>query len=85
VTAGPTTVGLWQKDGDQPYFYLRSPGTVPENLKGKVLTSTSFSPDGRFVLSSSEDGTVRLYRCEICGDLQQLLRLAKTRLSELRR
>ena len=25
VTAGATAVGLWQREGDQPYFYLRSP------------------------------------------------------------
>ena len=36
--------------------------------KGKLLTSASFSPDGRFVLASGKDGAVRLYRCEICGN-----------------
>ena len=24
ATAGPTTVGLWQRNGEKPYFYLRS-------------------------------------------------------------
>ena len=37
----PITVGLWRRDADQPFFYLRRAGTVP---KGKLLTSASFSP-----------------------------------------
>ena len=81
ATTGPITVGLWQRDADQPFFYLRRAGTVP---KGKLLTSASFSPDGRFVLASGEDGAVRLYRCEICGELPALLELARARLRELR-
>ena len=75
------TVGLWQRDADQPFFYLRRAGTVPP---GKLLTSSSFSPDGRLVLATGRDGAVRLYRCEICGDLPALLELASARLRELR-
>jgi WD40 repeat protein len=81
ATTGATTVGLWQRDADQPFFYLRRAGTV---TKGKLLTSSSFSPDGRFVLASGKDGAVRLYRCKICGDLPALLELARARLRELR-
>ena len=81
ATTGPTTVGLWQRDADQPFFYLRRAGTV---AKGKLLTSSSFSPDGRLVLATGRDGAVRLYRCEICGDLPALLELASARLRELR-
>ena len=82
ATTGATAVILWQRDADQPFFYLRRAGTVP---KGKLLTSSSFSPDGRFVLASGEDGAVRLYRCDICGDLPALLKQARARLRELRR
>jgi WD40 repeat protein len=81
ATTGATAVGLWQRDADQPFFYLRRAGTV---TKGKLLTSSSFSPDGRFVLASGKDGAVRLYRCKICGDLPALLELARARLRELR-
>jgi len=82
VTAGPSSVGLWQRNGDRPYSYLKSGGSMP---KDKRFTTASFSPDGRFVLSSREDGSVGLYRCEVCGDLRALLRLAKARLAELHR
>jgi WD40 repeat protein len=75
VTAGPITAALWQRDADRPYFYLRG-DTGP-------LTSVSFSRDGRLVLSSSEDGSVRLYRCEICGNLDALVQLATRRLAQV--
>jgi WD40 repeat protein len=81
ATTGPITVGLWQRNADQPFFYLRRAGTVP---KGKLLTSALFSPDGRLVVASGQDGAVRLYRCEVCGNLPALLGLARTRLRELR-
>jgi WD40 repeat protein len=73
VTAGPITAILWQREGDRPYLYLRG-DTQP-------LTSASFSPDGRIVLSSSEDGSVRLYRCEVCGSLKELIAIAERRLA----
>jgi WD40 repeat protein len=82
ATTGPITVGLWQRDADRPApTPLRRAGPVP---KGKLLTSASFSPDGRLVLASGQDGAVRLYRCQVCGDLPALLRLARARLQELR-
>ena len=79
VTAGGTAVALWRRNAEQPTFYLRSKVTVA----GKHFTTASFSPDGQFVLSSSEDGSVGLYRCKVCGHLDALLRLAKVRLREL--
>ena len=82
ATTGPTAVGLWQRDADQRFFFLRRAGTVP---RGKLLTSSSFSPDGRLVLATGREGAVRLYRCDICGGLPALVELAKARLRELRR
>jgi WD40 repeat protein len=81
ATAGPTVVGLWQRNGEEPYFYLRI-ATQPDPTKH--LTAVSFSPNGRFVLSSSEDGSIRLYRCELCGNLNALMALAAARLRGLR-
>jgi WD40 repeat protein len=77
VTAGPISAGLWQSDSDHPFFYLRGD-------KAGGLTSVAFSPDGHLVLSSSRDGSVRLYRCEVCGDLKALIALAEHRLTAAR-
>jgi WD40 repeat protein len=76
VTSGPVTAGLWQRNGNRPYFYLRGDTSA--------LTSVSFSPDGRLVLSSSSDGSVRLYRCEVCGNVDALVRLATRRLAQVK-
>jgi WD40 repeat protein len=52
-------------------------------LAGHVrpLTSAVFTPDSRTVLTGSLDGTVRTYRCRLCGGLGELRRLAQARLS----
>jgi WD40 repeat protein len=81
VTAGPSSAGLWQRTGDNPYLgtYLRNAEAQPPRVHRR-LTSVSFSPDGRLILSTGVDGNVRLYRCEICGNLHALLKLAEARL-----
>ena len=79
VTAGPISAGLWQAGADRPYAYLRGGDT---KLQG--LTAVSFSPDGRLILSASKDGSVRLYRCEVCGNLEALTALADARLAASR-
>ena len=46
------------------------------------LTTVSFSPDGRQVLTASKDGSVRTYDCHVCADLAGLERLAAERLRQ---
>jgi WD40 repeat protein len=77
VTAGPITAGLWQVSNGRLLFYLRG-HTEP-------LTSASFSPDGSRILTSSRDGTLRTYTCELCGGIDDLLAVASARLASLAR
>jgi WD40 repeat protein len=77
VTAGPTTAGLWPVSNGRLLFYLRG-HTEP-------LTSASFSPDGTRILTSSRDGTLRTYTCELCGNIKDLLTTANARLATLAR
>ncbi|MGZ4414417.1 MAG: NACHT and WD repeat domain-containing protein [Gaiellaceae bacterium] len=74
--AGPISVILWTAASGRQLFYLR--GHVAP------LTGASFSPDSPTVLSSSRDGTIRTYRCEVCVDLPALVHLAEVRLARTR-
>ena len=77
VTAGPSSAGLWNVRSRSLLFYLRG--------DSDLLTSASFSPDGRTILTSSRDGTVRTYRCDLCGGLDELLALARRELARTHR
>jgi WD40 repeat protein len=73
VTAGPQAAALFHVPTRRFIFYL----------KGHVgrLTSAAFDPAGRRILTTGIDGTVRMYRCEICGDVDDLVAIAKARLA----
>src|SRR5205807_1482267 len=84
LTAGPTTAGLgWRKTGR--LFSLTGPAGDPF-LRGptRALTSATFAPDGRRILISSLDGTIRTYVCTLCGRMGSLIALADARLAGLR-
>src|SRR5262249_3368874 len=76
VTAGPISAVLWAEQTGQLFFYLRG--------HTKRLTSISFSRSGTQVLTSSADGSIRAYECQICGDLQSLESLAERRIANAR-
>jgi len=47
-----------------------------------VVTHAAFSPDGRSVVTASWDHTARIFRCEVCGSIVELLELAKKRIGD---
>jgi WD40 repeat protein len=45
------------------------------------LVAAGFAgPDGRLIVTAGKDGTIRSYRCDICGGVRELIALAKRRL-----
>jgi WD40 repeat protein len=77
VTAGPISVGLWNVRNRSALFFLHG--------NTDLVTSASFTPDGRTIVTSSADGTVRTYRCDLCGGLDELLALARRQLAATHR
>ena len=47
------------------------------------VASAAFSPDGARVVTASQDGTARIYACELCGSLDDLIALARTRIADI--
>ncbi len=43
--------------------------------------SAAFSPDGRYVITASYDKTARIYPCEVCRPMNEVLALARTRVT----
>jgi WD40 repeat protein len=62
------TVRIWSATSGDVLLQLRD------------VESADFSPDGRRILVSDGD-RVRLHRCEVCGDLDELLALAERRIT----
>ena len=81
ATAGPTTIGVWETvtgrriDAGVPVLYVRG--------HGPRVRSVAFASDSRRIASTSDDGTVRSYVCEVCGATDELIRAARQRLDQL--
>ena len=74
VTGGPITAQLWQPHVRDPLF--------PKGISGRAgMTSVVFDPSSRSILSAGAEGALRSYPCTICGDLDELLVLARARLA----
>jgi WD40 repeat protein len=73
VTAGPIAAGLWSTSSRERVALLSG--------SGNRLRSASFSPDGRWIVAAGAGGSVRTYRCELCGTLEELVRIARARVA----
>jgi WD40 repeat protein len=76
VTAGPKTAQLWQPGSREPLFRYGLAGHEAP------LTSVTFDPSSRLVLTAGLDGTVRRYSCALCGGLRELRVLARDHLAD---
>jgi WD40 repeat protein len=72
VTAGPEKVGLWDASTGELIYLLQG--------HEDIVLSAAFDPSSRRILTGGRDGTVRTYRCTICGHLDELIPLARARL-----
>lgn len=45
--------------------------------EGTPLNDAAFAPDGRRIVTAGFDGAARIYTCEVCGSLDDLLREAR--------
>ena len=77
VITAANRAGLWDAQD----------GTNVVRLQGHdgTLTAAAFGPNGDTIVTGGEDGTVRTYRCQLCGRLGDLVALAERRLAATRR
>jgi WD40 repeat protein len=73
VTAGPSTAGLGLASTGERVVFLRG-GSKP--LVGAVFAGV----DGRLIVIARKDGTIRAWRCGLCGNTDDLIELASKRL-----
>ena len=72
VTAGPGKVGLWDASTGEGIYLLQG--------HDDIVLSAAFDPTSKRIVTGSRDGTVRTYRCTICGHLDELIPLGRARL-----
>ena len=75
VTAGPSAAGVGLVSTGKRVLLLGAGRTRP-------LVAAAFGGhDGRLIVTASKDGTIRTYRCDLCGGIDQLVLLAKRQLA----
>jgi WD40 repeat protein len=67
------TARIWEANTGRQLMILRG------NIQG--VRAAEFSPDDKFVVTSGSDGMVRQYECEVCGSIEDLMALARTRVT----
>jgi WD40 repeat protein len=86
ATAGPVAAGIWKtrRTGawpGAPVYLIRGP--VPPTRA--PINDVDFSNRGWRIVFGSRDGSVRTYRCSLCGGISQLLGIGRARLREIAR
>jgi WD40 repeat protein len=71
-TSGDETVQVWD---------WRAPGTPPTILHTHqgFVSGIAFAGDGHHLASAGNDGTVRVWQCQRCGNIKDVLALARAR------
>jgi WD40 repeat protein len=77
VTTSALAAGLWQTQRAEVFAYLTG-------HRARPVRTAEFTADGRDVVTAADDGTVRLYRCELCGGIDDLVALSRARMERLR-
>jgi WD40 repeat protein len=70
TTAVDNTVRIWRSNGEGEPLVFRGHGLSAENI--------NFTPDGHLI-TTYDDGTIRIWRCDVCGPIHNVLRLADQR------
>jgi WD40 repeat protein len=76
VTAGPGKAGLWEASTGALEYFLQG--------NEKIVLSAAFDPTSRMIVTGGRDGSVRTWRCTICGHANELLPIARARLAATR-
>jgi WD40 repeat protein len=71
VAASGSAPTIWDLESQRPLVQLFG-------HQGRV-DSVDFSPDGSSITSGGVDRTVRIWRCEVCAPIDEVLRLARAR------
>jgi len=53
------------------------------NPHGGRVYGATFDPSGQSIATADEDGTARIFTCDVCGSLERLKTLASRRLKSL--
>ena len=78
VTAGPAAAGIWDMETGRRLIAVNGRDDHP-------LTAVALSPHGWQIAAGGLGGSVRTYDCRLCGDIDDLVSLARERLANLRR
>jgi WD40 repeat protein len=76
VTAGPAAAGIWDVSTGRRLLAING-------LLDHPLTAVALSPHGWRIVAGALHGSVKTYDCQICGNLDDLLSLARQRLAHL--